>query len=104
MKKLTLLLCSVVIVTLGGCSTQKFVSDTSMGYKAMDRWDHFFFWGIGQEKTNYVERVCGSKENLVRIETEDSFLSGLLTGLTYGIYSPRVARIYCRRPDSAKTE
>ena len=38
--------------------------------------------------------ICGSR-GINSVETSDSFVTGLFTTLTWGIYSPRAYSIYC---------
>ena len=49
---------------------------------------HFFVSGIGQEKTV-------DAENVVKTETQQTFVNGLLGFITLGIYTPLEARVYC---------
>ena len=96
MNRSSLFVLLIMALSLGSCSTQTFIGDSkTVGRKALERSDHFFFWGIGQEKMHHIEQVCGSRENLAKIKVKYSFLNGILTGLTYGLYSPRTTEIYC---------
>lgn len=54
---------------------------------------HFIFWGMGQTREINPKEVCGKKE-VVAVETNISFINGLISMLTYGIYSPRNYSIY----------
>ena len=55
---------------------------------------HFFVSGIGQ-KTVDAAKICGSAENVVKTETQQTFVNGLLGFITLGIYTPLEARVYC---------
>ena len=55
---------------------------------------HFFVSGIGQKKTVGME-ICGGAENVVKTETQQTFVNGLLGFITLGIYTPLEARVYC---------
>ena len=48
---------------------------------------HFFVSGIGQKKT-VDTAVCGGAENVVKTETQQTFVNGLLGFITLGIYTP----------------
>ena len=55
---------------------------------------HFFLFGLaGSPRVDAVE-YC--KSGLARIHEEITFLNGLFTVLTLGIYTPRSSTIYCR--------
>ena len=48
---------------------------------------HFFVSGIGQKKTVDAAKICGA-ENVVKTETQQTFVNGLLGFITLGIYPP----------------
>ena len=48
---------------------------------------HFFVSGIGQKKTVDAAKICGA-ENVVKTETQQTFVNGLLGFITLGIYTP----------------
>ena len=56
---------------------------------------HFFVSGIGQKKTVDAAKICGGAENVVKTETQQTFVNGLLGFITLGIYTPLEARVYC---------
>ncbi|EEC9990311.1 increased serum survival lipoprotein Iss [Escherichia coli] len=56
---------------------------------------HFFVSGIGQEKTVDAAKICGGAENVVKTETQQTFVNGFLGFITLGIYTPLEARVYC---------
>ena len=56
---------------------------------------HFFVSGIGQRKTVDAAKICGGAENVVKTETQQTFVNGLLGFITLGIYTPLEARVYC---------
>ena len=60
-----------------------------------DKWQHFFFWGIGQKSKINAAQVCNGSENVVKIETSLTFLQGVVSFFTSGIYNPRKIEIYC---------
>ena len=53
------------------------------------------FPGIGQKKTVDAAKICGGAENVVKTETQQTFVNGLLGFITLGIYTPLEARVYC---------
>ena len=44
------------------------------------------FW-IGQKKTVDAAKICGGAENVVKTETQQTFVNGLLGFITLGIYT-----------------
>ena len=55
---------------------------------------HFFVSGIGRRLVN-AAKICGGAENVVKAETQQTFVNGLLGFITLGICSPLEARVYC---------
>lgn len=62
-------------------------------------WHHFFFWGVDPpEEVIDAAKICGGTQYVERIETEQSFLQGLIeaiAGYYVNIYSPYTARVVC---------
>ena len=56
---------------------------------------HFFVSGIRQKKTVDAAKICGGAENVVKTETQQTFVNGLLGFITLGICSPLEACVYC---------
>ena len=50
------------------------------------------FWG-GQRKLS-VSQICGGAENVVKTETQQTFVNGLLGFITLGIYTPFPEDVY----------
>lgn len=96
MKK-TLSVLAICAALLSGCSYQKFQLDAASPstVPTYQGTSHFVFWGIGQTKEINPREVCGAR-GFASVETSYSFLDGLLTGITYGIYSPRTYAVYCK--------
>jgi uncharacterized lipoprotein YmbA len=92
MKKIIL----ISALLLSGCATQSFrLSDgQAKSIPSYQGTSHFVFWGIGQEKQLDPKEVCGARK-VSQVQTTYSFLNGLLSGITWGIYSPRDYAIYC---------
>ena len=57
---------------------------------------HFFVSGIGQKKTVDAAKICGGAENVVKTETQQTFVNGLL-GFFFLLlgFILRWARVYC---------
>ena len=76
-----------------GCAQQTFTvqnKPTALGIstKGNHSTHHFFVSGIGQKKTVDAAKICGGAENVVKTETQQTFVNGLLGFITLGIYTP----------------
>ena len=81
----------------GMCSTDVYCSKQTGGSSTKGKTitHHFFVSGIGQKKTVDAAKICGGAENVVKTETQQTFVNGLLGFITLGIYTPLEARVYC---------
>ena len=51
------------------------------------------FWNWAE--TVDAAKICGGAENVIETETQQTFVNGLLSFITEGIYTPLEARVYC---------
>ena len=51
------------------------------------------FWNLKYNKTVDAAKICGGAENVVKTETQQTFVNGLLGFITLGIYTPLEACI-----------
>jgi|TARA_Y100000590_G_C15515250_1_gene937029 hypothetical protein len=111
----TMLSVLALTVLLAGCAKQTFVLDGNnaevkktnevffsenildphMDAKKKTH-EHFFLSGIGQGKAINPVEVCGSVSRISKVEVQQNFLQAILSGITFGIYAPREARVYCK--------
>ena len=80
-----------------GCAQQTFTVQNKPAAVALKGNHHpsFLRFGIGQKKTADAAKICGGAENVVKTETQQTFVNGLLGFITLGIYTPLEARVYC---------
>ena len=74
-----------------GCAQQTFtVQNKPAAVAPKETITHHFFAvsGIGQKKTVDAAKICGGAENVVKTETQQTFVNGLLGFITLGIYTP----------------
>ena len=53
------------------------------------------FLELGRRKLSMQPKICGGAENVVKTETQQTFVNGLLGFIALGIYTPLEARVYC---------
>lgn len=81
---------------LSGCAQQTFVMNGNGSAPEKNNAQHFFVGGIGQTKTIDAAEVCGGIEKVEKVESQTTFLNGLIGLVTFSIYTPRQARVYCK--------
>ena len=94
MKKMLLATALALLIT-GMCSTDVYCSKQTSGSSTKNHHPSFLrFWNWAK-KTVDAAKICGGAENVVKAETQQTFVNGLLGFITLGIYTPLEARVYC---------
>ena len=75
-----------------GCAQQTFTVQNKPAAVASKETTthHFFVSGIRAEETVDAAKICGGAENVVKTETQQTFVNGLLGFITLGIYTSAV--------------
>ena len=84
-----MLLATVLALLITGCAQQTFTVQNKPAAVAPKETitHHFFVSGIRQKKTVDAAKICGGAENVVKTETQQTFVNGLLGFITLGIYT-----------------
>ena len=79
------------------CSTDVYCSKQTGSSSTKGNHHHIIssFLELGRRKTVDAAKICGGAENVVKTETQQTFVNGLLGFITLGIYTPLEARVYC---------
>ncbi len=88
----------LLTMLLSSCATQSFDINPPVGptdQATLEESQPFFISGLGQDTLVDAAEVCGGAGQVARVETEMTVLDSILGGLTFGIYTPRTARVYC---------
>jgi uncharacterized lipoprotein YajG len=94
--KCKLLNIAVCLGLLNGCAAQTFtLNEGNTATPTYQTAQHFFISGLGQEQTIDAAAVCGGVENVIKVEAQHTFINGLIGTVTFGIYTPRDAKVYC---------
>ena len=91
-----MLLATALALLITGCAQQTFTVQNKPAAVAPKETitHHFFVSGIGQKKTVDAAKICGGAENVVKTETQQTFVNGLLGFITLGIYTRWKRRVY----------
>lgn len=86
------LLCGAALLT--GCFHVTVVSGTAPSPTVVDYpWQHSFIYGIVPPQELNMKDKC--QNGVQKVETEASFLNGLVTAITSSIYTPIHVRVTC---------
>jgi hypothetical protein len=84
----------LVAITSSGCFHQVVRTGRPAGQTVVDKpWVSTWIWGLVAAKDIDVRAQCPG--GVAVVETEQSFVNGLVGALTLGIYTPMHARITC---------
>ena len=84
----------LMAVATSGCFKQVVRTGRPAGQTVIDRpWVSTWVWGLVQAKEIDVRAQCPA--GVAIVETETSFVNGLVGALTWGIYTPQHVRITC---------
>ena len=76
------------------CSTDVYCSNKPAAVAPETITHHFFVSGIGQENCRCSQNFGGA-ENVVKTETQQTFVNGLLGFITLGIYNSAGSAVVC---------
>lgn len=100
MRTASRLLLVVSAVLLSACFHQIVQTGRTPGTTVVERpWTATWLWGLVPAEEISVVAQCPN--GVATIETQQSFLNGLVGGLTLGIYTPQEVRVTCASGSSA---
>ena len=93
-KLFVILFCSAFLF---GCAAQTFtINSENAEVPTSEKSQTFFISGLGQEQVTDAAKICGGAANIIKVEAQQTFINGLLGAITWGIYTPRSAKVYCK--------
>ena len=95
MKKMLLATALALLIT--GCAQQTFTVQNKPAAVAPKETitHHFFVSELGRRKLSMQPKFVAAQKMLLKTETQQTFVNGLLGFITLGIYTPLEARVYC---------
>ena len=92
-----MLLATALALLITGCAQRSVYCSKQTGSSSTKGTitHHFFVSGIGQKKTVDAAKFVAAQKMLLKQETQQTFVNGLLGFITLGIYTPLEARVYC---------
>ena len=88
-----MLLATALALLITGCAQQTFTVQNKPAAVAPKPSPIISSFLGGQKKTVDAAKICGGAENVVKTETQQTFVNGLLGFITLGIYTPLEARV-----------
>lgn len=99
MKRIVWSACAVLL--LSGCYHATILTGLPAGTEKIEqKWASSFVYGIVPPAT--VETMQKCPNGVSRVDTQHSFLNGLVASLTWGIYTPIEITVTCAAPRSGE--
>ena len=91
-----MLLATALALLITGCAQQTFTVQNKPGSSSTRKPSPIIssFLELGRRKPVDAAKICGGAENVVKTETQQTFVNGLLGFITLGIYMEAVS-VYC---------
>ena len=97
-----MLLATALALLITGCAQQTFTVQNKTGSSSTKVKPSPIissgFWNWAEETVD-AAKICGGAENVVKTETQQTSVNGLLGFITLGIYNSLEARVYCSHID-----
>ena len=91
-----MLLATALALLITGCAQQTFTVQNKTGSSSTKGNHHpsfLRFWNWAEENCRCSQNLWRRSENVVKTETQQTFVNGLLGFITLGIYTPLEARV-----------
>ncbi len=95
MKRLFQLSAVLLAILMASCATQTVTLRDGATATTQEERQQFFINGLGQEQKRDAAALCGGADRVATIQVYRSFMDGVLSAITLGIYSPAQAKISC---------
>jgi hypothetical protein len=93
-RKLSSAVVALGLVTTTACYHAVVETGRTAGTTVVQKpWTSTFIFGLVEAKEINVARECPN--GVARVETQMSFVNGLATAITFGLYTPRTVTITC---------
>ena len=89
---------AALLVVASGCFTVTSRPDGGFkvaGQPTFEQRQDFFLWGLVGESHIDAKATCSGKQP-AQMQSQQTFVDGLLGLVTLGIYSPQTAKIWCK--------
>lgn len=91
LKKLFIL--AIVTVSMSSCYSYKSVVGTGpQGAAETTAWNHYVLYGLAPVGVSDSKALAAGAENY-KVHTRQTFVNGLVSGMTFGIYTPTTTTV-----------
>ena len=83
---------SVAFLLTSCYSYTSVVGDGAQQKNEVTEWNHYLFWGLAPVDVSNSKEMADGADNY-EVHTRQSFVNGLLSAITFGIYSPTTTTV-----------
>ena len=84
---------SLLSILLTSCySYTTVVGSGAQSNQQTEKWNHYFIYGLAPGDVSIPKDLAGGSVNYT-VNTKQTFVNGLLAGITFGIYTPTTTTI-----------
>ncbi len=87
----------IAAFALTGCAKQTIIVNGGGDIATQSNMQVFFIGGIGQEQSLDAASVCGGADKVAKVSTSQSFIDGLIGGVTGSLVTPRTIEVFCTK-------
>ena len=84
----------LLVVMSAGCYRAKVNTGLQASTNVITRWEHYFIVGLVSPKEYAAADLCQGR-NVAAVETQHTFLNGLVAALTFSLYTPITVTVTC---------
>ncbi len=90
--KMAAILFAVSILLTSCYSYTSIVGNGAQGNSQTTKWNHYVIYGLAPVGVSDSKQMAGGTENYT-VHTRQSFVNGLVSALTFGIYTPTTTTV-----------
>lgn len=90
--KMMVALCASAMLLTSCYSYTSVVGNGAQGNSETKEWNHYLIYGLAPIGSSDSKAMANGAENYT-VTTSHSFVTGLVTGLTLGIYAPTITKV-----------
>ncbi len=93
-KSIKLIAClALLLVTLSSCYTYTtVVGNGAQGNQETTQWNHYVIFGLAPVGVSNPKQLAGGAKDYT-VVTQQTFVNGLISAITFGIYTPTTTKI-----------
>ena len=90
--KMTAILFALTLLLTSCYSYTSVVGSGAQGNSQTTKWNHYVLFGLAPVGVSDSKQMADGAENYT-VHTRQSFVNGLVSGLTFGLYSPTTTTV-----------